>query len=385
MTAALSLAAGSAFAGSAQYDVTSIPMAPGAFSTVATGMSDSGVVVGWAQYSQAPILRPWRWSASSGLEVLPLPAGFTLARAMDVNAAGVIAGDGGGDGGKAWRLVDGTFEIIEPLPGDTIGVAARLNAQGDVAGTSKTSSIVNPPDVYLAGLGDGPELAFANGQARAVNDARLVVGWTTANKAFRTNPGGATLVLTGLPGKPLSYAYGVNAAGDFVGEAKQASGNGEVPFLHTDAGGTIELGNFGGNAAAVDVNDARVVVGNHSTGVPSPWRWTERDGIVFLNALIPEGSTRLLSSVRINDSGMILMRATDTATGDLFPVVLTPKRGPFVGDLNGDGTVNGDDLAILLGSWGLCSSKLGRPCPGDLNGDGEVDGDDLAILLGAWS
>jgi hypothetical protein len=46
-------------------------------------------------------------------------------------------------------------------------------------------------------------------------------------------------------------------------------------------------------------------------------------------------------------------------------------------DLNGDGTVDGQDLGILLGSW----SGTG---PADLNGDGTVDGQDLGILLGSW-
>ena len=46
-------------------------------------------------------------------------------------------------------------------------------------------------------------------------------------------------------------------------------------------------------------------------------------------------------------------------------------------DINCDGTVNGVDLAIVLGAWGT---------PGaDLNGDGTTDGVDLAIILGAWS
>jgi hypothetical protein len=48
------------------------------------------------------------------------------------------------------------------------------------------------------------------------------------------------------------------------------------------------------------------------------------------------------------------------------------------GDLNGDGSVDGIDLGILLGSWG------GPAGPADLNGDGSVDGVDLGILLGNW-
>jgi hypothetical protein len=46
-------------------------------------------------------------------------------------------------------------------------------------------------------------------------------------------------------------------------------------------------------------------------------------------------------------------------------------------DLNGDGTVGGDDLATLLGNWGGSGT-------GDINQDGVVNADDLAILLSNW-
>ncbi len=52
-------------------------------------------------------------------------------------------------------------------------------------------------------------------------------------------------------------------------------------------------------------------------------------------------------------------------------------------DLNGDGIVNGADLAILLAAWGPCPPK--GACPADLNDDGIVNGADLAILLGEWT
>lgn len=51
-----------------------------------------------------------------------------------------------------------------------------------------------------------------------------------------------------------------------------------------------------------------------------------------------------------------------------------------LGDLNGDGIVNGADLGLLLGSWGVCAG-----CPADLNGDGIVNGADLGLMLGAWT
>ncbi|MBX3354143.1 MAG: hypothetical protein KF724_00415 [Phycisphaeraceae bacterium] len=55
--------------------------------------------------------------------------------------------------------------------------------------------------------------------------------------------------------------------------------------------------------------------------------------------------------------------------------------GGCPGDATGDGSVDGADLALLLGNWGPCS---GSPCVGDLNCDGEVAGSDMALVLGNW-
>ena len=46
-------------------------------------------------------------------------------------------------------------------------------------------------------------------------------------------------------------------------------------------------------------------------------------------------------------------------------------------DLDGDGSVGGADLGLLLGAWGASG-------PGDLDGSGTVNGSDLGLLLGAW-
>ncbi len=52
----------------------------------------------------------------------------------------------------------------------------------------------------------------------------------------------------------------------------------------------------------------------------------------------------------------------------------------LVGDLDGDGAVNGADLGQLLSAWGECPG-----CPEDLDGDGFVDGSDLGTLLANWT
>jgi hypothetical protein len=53
--------------------------------------------------------------------------------------------------------------------------------------------------------------------------------------------------------------------------------------------------------------------------------------------------------------------------------------GGIAGDIDCDEAVGPLDLALLLGDWGASTS------PADLNGSGTVDAPDLAILLGAWT
>jgi hypothetical protein len=50
---------------------------------------------------------------------------------------------------------------------------------------------------------------------------------------------------------------------------------------------------------------------------------------------------------------------------------------PCPADLDGTGSVDAADLALILGNWG-------SPGATDLDGNGDTGGGDLAILLGAW-
>jgi len=51
-----------------------------------------------------------------------------------------------------------------------------------------------------------------------------------------------------------------------------------------------------------------------------------------------------------------------------------------IADFNGDGSVNGADLGVLLASWGPCTD-----CAQDLDSSGAVDDMDLLMLLELWS
>ncbi len=54
---------------------------------------------------------------------------------------------------------------------------------------------------------------------------------------------------------------------------------------------------------------------------------------------------------------------------------------PLFGDLNGDGIVNTQDLAIISSNW----LATGSGVAGDVNGDGIVNSQDLALVSSAWT
>ena len=66
------------------------------------------------------------------------------------------------------------------------------------------------------------------------------------------------------------------------------------------------------------------------------------------------------------------------ADPDAYPDAVEPA-GPASPDLNGDGRVNGGDLALLLADWNTENPRS------DLDGSGWVDGADLAALLANWT
>ena len=59
-------------------------------------------------------------------------------------------------------------------------------------------------------------------------------------------------------------------------------------------------------------------------------------------------------------------------------LVMNGVPATIIGDINGDGVVNGADLGLLLSGWA-------QPGPTDLNNDGTTNGADLGLLLSHWS
>ncbi len=87
----------------------------------------------------------------------------------------------------------------------------------------------------------------------------------------------------------------------------------------------------------------------------------------------------------IVDYGQILQgQLADTNTDgipDACQCVTNPSLPSCcVGDINGDHSVDGADIGLMLYNWGPCGSV----CLADLNSDGSVNGGDIGLLLSDW-
>ena len=89
-------------------------------------------------------------------------------------------------------------------------------------------------------------------------------------------------------------------------------------------------------------------------------------------AILPELTVTVPADTAVYDGTVPGLNVSGTLSGAV--VVQTP---PCPADIDRSGSVDGADLATLLGQWGVAGSA-------DLNGSGMVDGSDLAVLLNAW-
>jgi alpha-tubulin suppressor-like RCC1 family protein len=102
-------------------------------------------------------------------------------------------------------------------------------------------------------------------------------------------------------------------------------------------------------------------------------------GYSHVLALRTDGSVVAWGNSNGGATNIPVIAAERIAATELTSLALLPDPVVCTGDLNGDGTVNGQDLGFVLGAWGA-----GAATPADLNQDGVVNGIDLGVLLGAW-
>jgi hypothetical protein len=138
----------------------------------------------------------------------------------------------------------------------------------------------------------------------------------------------------------------------------------------------------------VDVGDpAFFMAAVEEHGFTEQYQW-RKNGIDLVDddrIIGSQTSTLVIMSVQSSDAGeydCVVTYAENGCSSNSDAATLTVNVTECVGDLNGDGRTDQQDLGILLADWG-CDDP-GNGCAGDLNGDDKTNQQDLGILLADW-
>lgn len=275
--------------------------------------------------------------------------------------------------------------------------------------------------VAAAGAGIIAADGFGNGPLADLQGSTGGTGWASAWSD------GAADIITGIGLPGLSYAglqttpgaavtpvgggvYPISSYGRSFGALPQGTTNVYVSFLMRDDAaqgiwgglrfGTYPFAMWVGSPPGMyafglmmaeglgDISNAPLVQGETNLVVVRISKNTPGSGITYRLYLNPTIGTLepsfalaqfslgpvnvLPTSLSIDNGGGFT--TDEIRVGTTWASVLPAPSCPY--DLNGDGTIDGADLALVLGGWGT-------PTP-DITGDGTVNGADIAQLLGVW-
>ena len=254
--------------------------------------------------------------------------------------------------------VSNTANVVHPLGTDAL-TATVTGSAGLVGSQSITAAL-------------SPAATTVNLQVNTAAPANLSASATVATSVEGTqNP---TIVRT-LTGTVLGHARASFSAKSLVTSTSAAISTPadagvvtiSVPVHNLGYGplqARLDLDGASGLSAPFAVVDA---VESNIAAAPSALVFS------FNTAGRAPGVYTQIATVATSDEN--LPGATSGSLGVTLAVTVEASGNPA--DLDGDGTVGGADLAILLNQWGGAGSA-------DLDGDGLVNGSDLAILLNAW-
>ncbi len=229
-----------------------------------------------------------------------------------------IAGDFDADGD---RDIDDIDEMVAAWQSRNGGAAwtGSADASFEILGDHDNDGNFEADDVRYAA--DGLAMVTPEGAGEPVLDR--AAGFLAVDNAFGGNFFGTTL------------ANGTYDNGDSVADI---AGNATTPGWAPN-----------GSDGTVDCADIQYVQDNYGD-------WSDLEQAVSMDL-----------SADMNGDLVV-----DEADRDAVLAILDSE----LGDINLDGVVDGDDVAILTGNLGTGTTY----CEGDLDNDGDVDGDDLALI-----
>lgn len=324
------------------YDIEDLGTLGGSV-TIARGINDAGVMVGYATTVEEQV-RAVRFFPGSDPEDLGTLGGPS-AQAHAINAAGQVAGfsETASREHRAFRRSDaGAMEDLGTL-GGALSLGFGINAIGEVAGYSSTSSGAFHAFRYAGGaMQDLGTLGGLHSFAFGINAAGDLAGYSFAKgntevHAFRYS-GGAMQDLGKVSGLlPPPTTAGINADGDVVGWSRTADNKAWRAFRYRDGAGMQALGTLGGaNSGAEAINDAGEVVG-WAQAVDQSQRaflFTDAGGMIDLNDTIdPSRGWVLTLASGITNAGQVIgqgllngqqraFRLTPSLVDDTPPVIV---------------------------------------------------------------
>jgi hypothetical protein len=274
--------------------------------------------------------------------------------------------------------------------------AANLSGQLawiGVGGTWATSGSVNAPftAAQVIGAGVQPGIDPFGGTGRMVRictekfNAGRTKAWldlANSGKWAAASTGGNGVLETSFR---LFIPSGQALASGFGCVVMKSSFEHTAGFVVNAQSGTVSL--LSGGYAIANRTATSVTVPFNAWNLFS-YRWEPATGKgeLFVNGVSVATHTTA-TATGIYASNLLAVTDATPGTANAFGFfdalalrAISPAPPPPAcpADLNGDTSVDGQDLGLLLGAWGLSG------VPADLNGDGPVDGQDLGVLLGAW-
>lgn len=297
--------------------------------------------------------------ASDGFVALVGAPGTDFATAVDGGAIHAFRQSGTAAGEHFQAVV-----LADALPGDKLGASIEFDGVTAFAGISRDGGqVVAFP--FVGGAFDAPaavlpparsEQVLGFGRSLSVQAGLLAVG--APGVAGGPASEGAVYLFDAAP----PHALRSIVPSPFPGEC---SGFGTVLSMR---GGMLVVGTAQGTEFLDD-------------GLVAIYSVDAASGMASLQSMVsgPAGSG---FGAAVATSGAHVAIGSPSSGNALSGSVATVSRGygPRSPDINGDGVVNGLDLGELLANYRWNALNVAT----DLNYDDTVDGADLAILLGAW-
>lgn len=305
-------------------------------------------------------------------------AGATVAYGGTLSARNKIAGDFNNDGARTTADVNGMLAAWNHRLGDGTPWQPGTNAVIDILGDFDGDGAFTAHDIrYWA---DGLAIDLAG-------NANRELGFTLVDQAFDTINGS----MAGGNFFETVLATGANyLSGDSRGDITNPNFNNTPNFVPSNtfgvgADGVIDnydidyvfanFGNFADTADALRIEAAEYPKTPGQTFAIS--RVLDLSADMNGDLLIDDEDIRVLVEdiLKTSIGDVNLDGVLDEVDLAIAQANLGQPGGWADGDVNGDGIVDDADIAIIGGL---------EPCPADLDGNGAVNGADLASLLANW-